>query len=148
GSRLAIALAPTPLVDDTYMKRKVHVVDADRGDVIARLDNPGKLGMVAWSPDGNYLAMVSAADLHDPAEGRLMVAPASGGPLRDLLPNYEGHIRAIAWQDADTLMYLGEERVWTTFGQISRSGANRKTLVPNGPPILTGFSLSKDGRRA
>src|SRR3990172_5796587 len=81
-NRLAVALAPTPLVDDDLMSRKVHVVDADTGKVLARLDNPGKLGQVAWSPDGKQLAMVSAADINDPAAGRLMVAPVHREPLQ------------------------------------------------------------------
>src|SRR3990167_3079082 len=68
-NRLVVALAPTPLVDDDLMSRKVHVVDADTGKVLARFDNPGKLGEVAWSPDGKQLAMVSAADINDPAAG-------------------------------------------------------------------------------
>ena len=161
-NRLVVALAPTPLVDDDLMSRKVHVVDADTGKVLARFDNPGKLGEVAWSPDGKQLAMVSAADINDPAAGRLMVAPvhgepvqgepAAGGPeasgLRDLLPGYEGHVSDIAWQGADTVMFLGGEGVWTTFNRINADGTGRKTLISAGGPVLTGFTLSRDGLAA
>lgn len=151
-NRLAVALAPTPLIDDDYMRRKVHVVDADTGKVLARLDNPGKLGQVAWRPDGKNLAMISAADLNDPAPGRLMVAAADGGPeasgLRDLLPGYEGHVSALAWQDADTLMFVGDEGVWTTFNKINLDGSERKTIISTGGPVLTGLTLSRDGLAA
>ena len=147
-NRLVVALAPTPLVDDDLMSRKVHVVDADTGKVLARFDNPGKLGEVAWSPDGKKLALISAADINDPAAGRLMVAPASGGPLRDLLPGYEGHVSDIAWQDADTVMFLGGEGVGTTFNRINADGAGRKTLIAAGQPVLTGMTLARDVRAA
>src|SRR3970282_92839 len=44
GTYLVVALAPTPLVDDDLMSRKVHVVEVDTGKVYAQIDNPGKLG--------------------------------------------------------------------------------------------------------
>ena len=147
-NRLAVALAPTPLVDDEYMARKVHVVDADTGKVLARFDNPGKLGEVAWSPDGKQLAMISAADINDPAAGRLRVAPAGGGELRDLLPGYEGHVAALAWQDANAIMFLGAEGVWTTFNRINADGSDRRTIVAAGQPVLTDMTLARDVRAA
>lgn len=145
AAQLAVALAPTPLIDDIYMQSRVHVVDADSGDVICKLDNPGKLGPIAWSPDGRLLAMISAEDIHDPSEGRLMVAPATGGPLKDILPNYLGHVTAIAWQDSDTIMYIGDEGVATTFGKVRADGSQQKVLVGRGDLMLTGFTLSRDG---
>ncbi len=148
GRRLAMALAPTPLIDDEYMRRKVHVVEGDSGTIVARFENPGKLGSIAWSPDGNHLAISSAEDLHDPSAGRLMVAPARGGTLVDLLPKYEGEVSAIAWQDDDTVMFLGDEGVWTTFGEVRRDGSQRKTHVPSGKAVLSGLTLSRDGQAA
>ncbi|MFQ5663232.1 MAG: S9 family peptidase [Terriglobia bacterium] len=148
GARLAVALAPTPLIDDHYMKRTLHLVDADTGEIVARLDNPGKLGQVAWSPDGQQLAIISAADRNDPREGRLMVASASGGALRNLLPDYQGHVSRIAWQDAETLMFLGDEGVWTTCGEVRRDASGRKTIIPAGGPVLTDFSLAGDAPAA
>ena len=146
GGELAVALAPTALIDDHYMKRKVHVVDAESGRIVARLDNPGKLGQVAWSPSGKHLALISAADLNDPLEGRLMVASATGAGLRDLLPSFEGHVTALAWQNDDTLMYLADVGVWTTFGKVGRDGSGQKTILPAETQILTHFTLSADGQ--
>ncbi len=146
GAHLAVALAPTPLIDDHYMKRRVHVVEVETGRLVARVDNPGKLGEVEWSPDGQHLALVSAADPHDPLEGRLMVAAATGGPLREAVPNYEGHVRAIEWQDSDTLMFLGAEGVWTTFNEVRCDGAERNAILPDGRFALTDFTLAADGQ--
>src|SRR5438128_8743372 len=61
GSLLAAAVAPTPLVDDSLMGRRVTVVDADSGKVVGRVENPGKLGAIAWSPDGKTLAYAAGA---------------------------------------------------------------------------------------
>lgn len=148
GRQLIVALAPTPLIDDFYMKRKIHVVYADTGKIVARLENPGKLGAVAWSPEGRHVAAIASGDLHDPAAGRLMVARAAGGPLRDLLPGYNAHVGSIAWQDNDTLMFLAHEGVWTTLGEIGADGSDRKTHIPVGKAVLYGLELARDGRTA
>ena len=149
SARLALLLAPTSLIDDEYMGRKLHVVDADLGEIVVRIDNPGKIGDVAWSPDGTHLAMITASDLNDPLEGRLMVVPAAGGELRDLLAGWdEGHVTAIAWRDPDTVMFLAEEGVGSFLGQVGRDGAVfDKRLVPD-DGVMSRLTLSRDGARA
>ena len=131
------------------MNRKLHIVDAVTGELIARFDNPGKLGQVAWSPDGHHLAMISAADPNDPAEGRLVVAPAAGGPLKDLMPSYdEGHVRTVAWRSPERLMFLVHEGVESFFSGVKVDGSDLERIVPAGGDVLTGFSLSSDGTAA
>jgi dipeptidyl aminopeptidase/acylaminoacyl peptidase len=147
GGKIALALAPTSLVDDDLMNKKVHIVDEHDGKILAKFDNPGKLGEIVWSPDGKHIAYISAADRNDPQQGRLMIAPASGGPARELLPNYMGHVSSIAWQSNDTVMYIGDEGVGSTFAKVSLSG-ERKTLTTSNSRIFTAFSLSKDGQSA
>lgn len=149
---LVVALAPTPLVDDEYMSRKVYVVDVDTGKVYTKIENPGKLGQVAWDPAEKHLAIISAADINDPAAGRLTIAPAHPGEKpfapRDILPGFEGHVTHIAWQDSATVMYLADEGVWTTFNKVNIDGSGRKVIIPAGGPILTDFTLSQDGQAA
>src|SRR5512143_2111593 len=113
GNLLAFAVAPTSLVDDGYMRRRVRIADADSGKIMARVENPGKLGAIAWSPDGKNLAYIAGADANDPAAGRLMTVPSTGGTPQDLLPGYEGHVVRIAWKDADSVMWVGAEGVET-----------------------------------
>ncbi len=150
GKELAVVWAPTPLVDDTYMFKRIAIVDADTGIVVQRVRNPGKLGQVAWSPNGKHLAMVSGEDIHDPREGRLMVTPIPGdtvsgdGGLRDLLPGYEAHIGSFAWLDDETLIWVAGEGVSTTVGRVDLA-ENRAVIYGPGQPILAGVSLSHDG---
>lgn len=148
GAQIAVALAPTPLIDDKYMRRKVHVFDADTGEQVVSFDNPGKLGQIEWSRDGTHLAVISAEDLHDPRAGRLMVASVADGTLIDILPGFEGHVWSVAWQDADTIMFLGNQSVWTTLEEIRRDGTGRKTIVPSGKMVLSDLTLRHDGQGA
>jgi dipeptidyl aminopeptidase/acylaminoacyl peptidase len=144
GTTIAVAIAPTSLVDESYMSRRVHIVDAASGKIVARTANPGKLGGVSWSPDGMHLAIISGADRNDPSAGRLMVASSATGELRELLSGYEGQVHAAAWSDADTILYLGDEGVWSTLAEVDLGGA-RRTLISKGQlPVLSSLSISRD----
>ncbi len=144
GHELMVVLAPTALVDDSYMFRRVHLVDVDSGHVTESIQNPGKLGLVKWSPDGRRIAMVSAADINDPHEGRLVVsAVPADGPLRDLMPDYEAHVTSFAWQDAQTLLWVADEGVGTRVGTVTLSG-ERTTLVEPNDVVLAEVTLSTE----
>ena len=146
GPVLAICLAPTPLIDDHYMRRRIHFVHADNGKVLARVDNPGKLGQLAWSPDGRWLAFISAAHLNDPAAGRLMVADPTDGSFRVVVGEFEGHVSGIAWEDNRTLRFLADEGVWTTVSRISLDGGPREVLLGPGGPVFTSMHVADHGR--
>ncbi|MCH7704981.1 MAG: S9 family peptidase [Planctomycetes bacterium] len=143
---IAVAIAPTPLIDDSYMRTRLSIVDAITGSIVARIENPGKLGQYEWSPDGERLAVVSAEALDDPSPGRLTVVSKAGGKLIDILPGYLGHVSSVAWQSNDTIMYLGDMGVWTTFAEIGRDGTRRKTHIEVGGNVLYGLTLSRDGQ--
>jgi len=148
GSHLAVSLAPTPLIDDQYMKRKLHVFDTDDGSIASSFKNPGKLGRPVWSPDGKFLAFRSAEDIHDPSAGRLFIADPASGTLSDILPDYLGAVTSITWRNEDTILFLGDEGTWTTMKQIKRDGSGLDTIVDTGKRVLSSLSLSRDGTKA
>lgn len=117
GDKLAVALAPTPHVDDSLMFRKVHIADLKTG-LATNLNNPGKMGQIAWSPDGKTLAVISGADKHDPMQGRIWIESKHMKGWTDVLPNFAGHVESIAWADARTLVYQASQGCWTTVGTI------------------------------
>ncbi len=151
GKRLAVTVAPTPLIDDRYMGRRIHVIDADSGKVRGRIENPGKLGRFELSPDGKNVAMISAADPNDPKEGRLLVARASGGPPSDAMPGFDGHVHGFAWLDARTIVFLAGVGVESELREVDiRSGDVKTHLRSNGTsrlPWLGSISASPQGTR-
>ena len=143
---IALTIAPTPLVDDSYMKKQVYLVDPVAGRILHHIQNPGKIGGLSFSPDGKHIATISAADKNDPSNSRLMVATTDGGAWTNILPDYETKdVHAIAWQTNDTLMYIGDDGAQTFFAEVKADGTGRKTILEPGGPILSSFSLSKDG---
>jgi dipeptidyl aminopeptidase/acylaminoacyl peptidase len=149
GDRLAVTLAPTALVDDGMMNKKVHIVGVDSGKLIVRIDTPGKLGATDWSPDGQHLALISAADRNDPHEGRLLVVPADGGTPTDLLAQLDGHVTSLAWASATDVACTCEEGVFSSFRLVSRlDGHRQQMLVPAIASTFNGLSLAQDGNTA
>lgn len=145
GNRLAVVLQPTPAVDDEYMKSKLRVVDAETGKVLVEIANPGKLGEVAWSPDGRRLALLSAADLNDPSDGRLAVADAESGALSFLLPELEGDVEAFRWEDAGAMLAVVAQGARHGIWRVGIDGA-ADVLVEPGVACWSDLSLSADGK--
>ncbi len=149
--RLLISRAPTPLVDDQYMRQRVAVVDSADGSVLCSIETPGKLGAIRWSPDASRVALIAAGDLNDPHPGRLLVADAESGAFFDALPSYEADIDALRWQDPDTLMYVASHGCETAFEEIGIAagrGSNLLQIIPPGELVLTAVDLSGDGQAA
>jgi dipeptidyl aminopeptidase/acylaminoacyl peptidase len=144
GDHLAVALAPTALIDDEYTSRKVHVVTVADGTVVGVVETKGKLGDVRFSPDGEHLALVAASDQHDPAAGRLMVAPKTGGQPRDLLPGYLGHVQDIGWTAPDRVLFVGDRGVESEISEVDLDG-NVTPRVELGVGIWAGLSRTQDG---
>lgn len=144
GDRLALVVTPRQLTDDTLVFGKVRIIAPD-GRVLGRVDNPGKLGPMAWSTDGAYLALLSAEDKHDAQFGRLTVVGKDGGAQRDLLPGLPGHVIDVDWRDGNRVVFVSHEGVEARVGEIGADGSGQRTLLALGGPIWTSLSVSRRG---
>lgn len=155
--RLAVTLSPTPLVDDTYMQKRIHIVNSDSGSILTRIKNPGKLGDMKWSPDGKKLAFISGQTINDPSDSCLFLAdPAdSSGACQNAWPGLEGSavgrgsdVRAFAWQNKDYIMAVLNHGPWASLEKMRVDGTEFKELLSDRKLVLHGLSLSEDGQSA
>lgn len=150
-ARLALAVAPTPLVDDEYMRTRVRVVDSADGSVLHRIENPGKLGTIGWSADAKYVAMIAASDLNDPA-ATTFVAHASepnGRPMtiEPFAANKDCAAVAFDFQPDGHALLVAAKGCETSFEKVNVANQGvQKTLIAPGAAIFTGVSLSADGQ--
>jgi dipeptidyl aminopeptidase/acylaminoacyl peptidase len=149
GQRLLTDPSPTTLIDDRYMFRRLVVVAVDTGATVAQFDNPGKLGSFGWSPDGEHVALISAADLNDPSAGRLLVADVSGGELRDVVPELldTGQLEDFAFAADGTLVYLASVGVRSRIGRVALDGTEGRILVDGGETVFYSLSSDRGGDR-
>ena len=143
GKLLALALAPTPLIDDRYMSRVVHMVDPQNGTIVHKFDNTGKLGQLVWSPNSKYLAIIAASELRDPKEGEIYLLDASSGDMNPVLTKIDGHVRRIGWKDNNTIVYLLYEHAHSVIGMINKDGTDNKRIFTGTKPVFTDMDLSK-----
>jgi len=147
GDRFVIDPAPTPLVDDRYMFRRLQIVGAASGNVQGKIDNPGKLGQFAWSPDGSAVVLISGADINDPMEGRLMVVSTEGEQLRDILPGLAGHIAHFEFTPDGNIVYLANIGVGAQLGRVAPDGSHAEVLFRSSELVIDAFSLDASGRQ-
>ena len=141
SNRYVVSLAPTPLIDDSYVSRDMYVVNAADGEVLAKMDSIGKLGHFEFSPDGERIAYIGSVNINDPSAGRLYVASSSGGERRDLVPEYLGHIGDFAWKDDVDIRWLGLRGMWTEWSTASIMGAELAGPAPSSGPILRSIDV-------
>ncbi|MSQ94217.1 MAG: S9 family peptidase [Gemmataceae bacterium] len=156
--KIAVALAPNPLIDEHIMFRKVHIVDLATGKA-TNLNNPGKLGQLAWSPDGKKLAMITGADKHDPKEGRVWTYTIGNAKMDKTITDqgnvwpyiHNGHVESIGWLDSEELISqeaIGIRSVtfWTHFSGPKEKG--RRVFNHTSPEdtlVLGHISVAQNG---
>lgn len=147
GSKLLAAFSDTPLIDHFYMYRRFRVLDASSGKVLARINNSGKIGPSAWSPNGNQIAFCGGEDINDPSEGRLMIVSANGGQPRELMKDYLPNIIDFHWLSDQEILFLAEDSCSRSLGKVATDGSKRKMIVEDPTaPILEHLSVCDDNR--
>ena len=146
GDRLAAQIAPRNLVDDSYMFKDIYIVNSLGQQML--VDVPGKLGHMAWSPDGKYLAFNAAVDINDPASGNLFAVDASSSITWSSVKNYtkdfEGTVTRVMWKDNTTMMFTSEESVDHTLREV-KVGSSSSTLVIEGGKLVFGSMSYANG---
>ncbi len=138
GKKLACACAPRNLVDDSYMFKRLHVVDAESGAIEQVVDNPGKLGMFAWSPDGSHVAYISAADRNDPHAGMLYLVELTSKKVRPLTRGMLGMVQGIA-TTGNGFIVRESVGVRTRLRHLDASGKDQWIFEPKAPRLaITG----------
>jgi dipeptidyl aminopeptidase/acylaminoacyl peptidase len=146
GSRYAVSLAPTPLIDDSYTLRDIYIVRVSNGKVVGKVGSVGKLGRFEFSPDGERIAYIGSVDINDPSEGRLYVVNAAGGERQDLMPEYPGHVGDFSWRDNTNIRWASGRGVWSEWSIASIEAKNALAPAPSSGPIIRTID-SRPGQR-
>ncbi len=132
----------TPLTDDSYMFKKIYRISIEEGIADILCQTEGKLGHMAFSPDGTQLAFLGATSLNDPLAQSLFVVPASGGSPRNLTENFQGSAHSLVWLDNRSILLLSTEGVQNTLRKIDTRDGDSRLIYRNGP-VITSISLHR-----
>jgi len=147
GEHYAVAMAPTPMIDDQYMETDMFVVSASDAKIRNQMGSIGKMDSYGWSPDGKQIAWIGAEDMHDPSAGRLYTASSSGGERIELLPSYQGHVNDFYWNDDNTITWLGSRGVWSETGRAVLNDIQEAGEAPDSGPIIRSID-ARPGQQA
>jgi dipeptidyl aminopeptidase/acylaminoacyl peptidase len=149
GGQLLVLAAPTPTVDDSFMRVQMMLVDAVGGEPRLLVKTEGKLTHPRWSPDGRWIAWLGATALNDPFAGSVFVIPTAGGAPQHLTPDYEGTANWLGWRPGApaTIVFGAVERQATVLHTIAPGDRARRPLQAGGLSFLTGPSFAADGSR-
>ena len=144
----AAAIAPRNLVDDSYMFKRIHLVNMQTGAVELIMDNPGKLGNMAFSPDDSKLAFRAASKMEDSVVGSLFVIDLETDrnkpfeELRNYAQDMELSIINFAWKDDETLLYAAEESTDIVLSEQKLDEEERSIVIEPETIIFRSFQYN------
>ena len=144
--RLALQVTDDGDADADLMFRRIVTATVAGGALTPFVETEGKLGPMAFSPDGRRLAWLGAVAMNDPLAQSLFVAEAGGTP-RNLTPDYEGSLMWIDWEDDATLRFVAVESTRTALRTVPARGGDFPRVAGGGAEIFQAASFSTDGRR-
>ena len=142
---LAVQITITSDADADLMDRRIFRVSTSGGAPEVLVETEGKVGPMAWSPDGARLAYLGAVSLNDPLAQSVLVVPASGGSAVNLTPDYEGSALWVGWQDARTVRFIAAEGTRTALNTVPVAGGNVMRVLGHGAEAFTSASFARDG---
>ncbi len=132
SERLVVQASTRADVDGVMMYSGLFVTNVS-GGWTALTKTAGKLGALAWSPDGTRVAFLGASDISDPTAGVLHVVAASGGSAKPLTADYEGTGSSIVWPRDGQIVMLANEGTRTVLNGVDPNTGKRKALLRKGP---------------
>lgn len=147
GSGFAIQVTESADVDAGYMFRRIYTIPADGDGMELLTETEGKLGAMAWSPDGDWLAFQGAVSLDDPLAQSVFVVAGDGGKAVNRTSGFEGSALTISWLDEATVLFVAAEGTRTTLNRVGAEGGPIERLAGGGPEIFSEVSIDSSRRR-
>lgn len=145
--RLAVQITEGWDADAEQMFREIWHVTRGGGEPSRYTVTEGKLGPMAFSPDGSQLAWLGATALNDPLPQSLFVG-AAGEQGRLLTDGWEASLMGLAWQDPAHVHVVAVESTRTAIHRVDVATGEATFVLGRGAEVFQSMSLASDGRTA
>ena len=144
GSLIAVGLAPTPLVADDIINKRIVVLDASSGEALRTARTEGKVGGFAFSPDGAYLGFLAGTGRHDASAHTVAVMDLGSGETRFLTGADEADEVDFVWTGPDTMHVLAHEGTGSAHYTLDADGGVSDRVQHDGF-VVTSIDGDEDG---
>jgi dipeptidyl aminopeptidase/acylaminoacyl peptidase len=147
GRLIAAQVIEKNLTDYDYMYRELVLIDPQSRERTLLVEKHGKMGTMAFNPDGKYLAFVSGSSINDPVCGSLFVVPTATGhqkfaTIKNLVANMELSVVELDWLDRQTLVFSSEEGCYATLSAMNFQGGKMQKLIEGGKIVFRSFQVA------
>ncbi len=139
----AVQVTEGTTLDDDMMERRLMTVPVTGGTPSLLLPTPGKLGGMAWSPDGTQLAFLAATTRNDPLAQSVYVVQRNGAGLRLLTEGLEASVESVGWLDARTIWFQGSMGTKTVLSRVPAAGGTIQRIAGGGAEVFTAPSFDQ-----
>lgn len=143
GTGFAVQVTEGTTLDDDMMERRLMTVPAAGGGLTMLALTPGKLGAMAWSPDGSQLAFLAATTRNDPLAQSVYVAERTTQRLRLLTSGLEASVENVGWLDARTIWFQGPMGTKTVLNRVPAAGGAIQRIAGGGAEVFTAPSFDQ-----
>lgn len=147
GGTLAVQTTEQTGADADLMFRRLQAVPSAGGPLVTLVETEGKLGPMAFSPDGARIAWLGATSFNDPLAQSVFVAPAAGGTATNLTPEHEGSATWVGWRDARSVLFVAAEGTRTSLNQVPAEGGAVRRIAGGGAEVFAAVDLDAEARR-
>lgn len=127
GQAFALIASAEPY-EWSWFEAGVARVSSKGGDAVTLVNPlPRQVATPRWSPDGQWIAYLSASwSDRGSVGGDLYIMPTAGGAARNLTGSYRGSVRWMEWEpDSQALFVLATEDARAAFCTLALDGAMR-----------------------
>jgi dipeptidyl aminopeptidase/acylaminoacyl peptidase len=143
---LAATVTDVNRTDDSYLRKRILVLPLS-GEARQLAGTVGKVGRLAWSHDGRSIAWLGGVDGSDPSPGSVFIAPAAGGPARNLTGDRPETCTDLAWGRDGRLGLVCLRGTHTSLERLDLATGRRSTVLAGGALDFQTASWSLDGSR-
>ncbi|MED5547774.1 MAG: S9 family peptidase [Pseudomonadota bacterium] len=144
GQRLAVSLAPSPSSDDYMLNSLTIIFDGETGARIATVPTTGKIGDIAFSPDGRYLALMASPARSDSAPHAIAVFDVQAETLRFLTDGDDADEVDFFWSADDELTVLQHRSTQSGLFNMTVEG-NRSGEISHSGFVVHRFDGNRHG---
>ncbi len=130
GRWLAFSGSEKNLVDQSYMFRKLKILDLSTGEVVKEIGNEGKLGNYVFNEKGTQLAFAAALNINDHAVSQAYTYSLDDESITNHTPEgFKGHISHVDWKNDDELLCYCEEGLYPNLSTLSLKDGKKKVIL-------------------